>query len=426
MKKKAAFIIILLSSALMLTQCDLLRIITETKVRIRGSIPPVSLAKTALHTEDPEGLEAARYVLLFEGNEYTLGDIQNGVFSISRPAGTAVVLAFLDSAYNYIGNLFCGGLNVLPLVGHSDGMNIVIDLGDLNLDEYAVIPAHDPLGNEIILGDREIAFYQQLGRYYAAIAANIDSDQDSIPDILNEKHILLSGQFTMRGGLYGTSARTAQIFDNSALDIRYSLRAEGGRNISPEQENIRLSGPLEDPYAEITTWQELYLDGGDFIASFKIEAPNDSHMFVNTSSPAPFKMGTYRLSVGTQPDRHLKYSSEGVLPYLIIPVPTLHTNAEGELSSVSLTYRFPDGTEADPGLLFKDLSLQFDGLYGDGEGGRMFNICNLYDESMRDVDFYEISIRPPRDIFGLLRVSVGCSDLLGNTYEYIWFKEIDS
>lgn len=423
MKKKSLLILILLSAAMMLTQCDLLRTITETKVRIRGSIPPIPLAKTALYMEGPEGLEAARYVLLFDGNEYTLGDIRNGTFSIYTPAGGAVVLAFPDSAYNYIGNLFCGGLNVLPLVGFSDGINIVIDLGDLRLNEYAVIPAHDPLGNEIVLGDKEIAFFQQLGRYYSAIAANIDNDHDGIPDILNEKYILLSGSFILQGGLYGTSARAPLVFDNTAGYIRYSLRAEGGRNISPEQEDIRLIGPLEDSYAEILTWQQLYLDGGDFIASFKIETPHDTHMFVKTSSPVPFKMGTYLLTVGNQPGRSLEYSSEGVLPYMIIPVPTLHTNNEGKLSSVSLTYRFPDGSEADPELLFNDLSLQFDGA---GEDGRMFSVGHLYDESMRDVDFYEISLSPPRDIIGLLRVSVGCNDLLGNSYDYIWLKEIDS
>lgn len=134
-------------------------------------------------------------------------------------------------------------------------------------------------------------------------------------------------------------------------------------------------------------------------------------------------MGTYLLTVGNQPGRSLEYSSEGVLPYMIIPVPTLHTNNEGKLSSVSLTYRFPDGSEADPELLFNDLSLQFDGA---GEDGRMFSVGHLYDESMRDVDFYEISLSPPRDIIGLLRVSVGCNDLLGNSYDYIWLKEIDS
>ncbi|MFA7629980.1 MAG: hypothetical protein WCY99_04955, partial [Candidatus Neomarinimicrobiota bacterium] len=367
------------------------------------------------------------HVLLFGGNEYTLGNIQNGSFSISTPAGGAVVLAFLDSAYNYIGNLFCGGLNVLPLVGLSDGINTQIDLGDLSLNEYAVIPAHDPFGNEIILGNKETAFLQQLGRYYASIAANIDSDHDSIPDILSEKHILLSGQFFLRSGFYGTDLRSALVFNNTAADLRYSLRAEGGRNISPEQEDILLSGPREDPYAQITTWHQLYLDGGDFIACFKIEIPNDTHMFAGTSSPAPFKMGTYLLSVGNQPGRSLEYSNEGVLPYLIIPVPTIHTNNEGNLSSVSLTYRFPDGTEADPGLLFNDLSLQFDGSNGDQEeGGRMFTIGNLFDESMRDIDFYEISVSPPRDISGLLRVSTCCTDLLGNSYEFTWFKEIGS
>jgi hypothetical protein len=306
-------------------------------------------------------------------------------------------------------------------------MNIVIDLGDLSLEEYAVIPAHDPFGNEIVLGENEIAFLQQLGRYYAAIAANIDSDHDSIPDILNEEQILLSGQFFLQGGLYGRPGRTALVFDNSASDIRYSLRAEGGRNISPQQEDIRLSGPLEDPYEEITTWQQLYLSGGDFIAGFKIETSNDTHMFAGLSSPAPFKMGTYLLTVGNQPGRSLEYSGEGVLPYLIIPVPTIHTNNEGKLSSVSLTYRFADGSDADPGLLFNDLSLQFDGTNGDpGEGGRMFTIGHLFDESMRDVDFYTIPVSPPRDINGLLRVSVCCTDLLGNGYEFTWFNEIGS
>ncbi len=411
--------LLLFIAVFLLIHCGVFEFLTRQYVTISGRIPPPYLDKRgAASPGDALTLSDAQKVLAFYGNHYSLSEIRNGSFSIGTPAGWATALAFLDSGNAFIGNLFCGGLNMLPLVGLIDGGQTAIDLSNLTLDGCSVIPEHDPLGNEIILDDEVLECLRITGAYFASLAANIDSDGDGIPDILNEKQVILTSRFVLEGGLYGTDTSDAVLYDSSRYRLGYSLRAEGGRNVAPDQGDIRLSGPQEDPYAQIDVWQQLYLAGGDFIASFKVGGYEDSSLSEGISSPYPFRFGTYTLTVGNLPGRTLYYSNMGVEPYLALAVPTLRTDADGKLTSIGLEYRLPDGTPVDPVQLLTDITFQFD-----SHEGRLFQLGELYDltDAPSEVDFSEISVRPSRNIDGLCRVTVGYIDLVGNEYNVIWF-----
>lgn len=422
--KKPIFLLLLVLS---FVGCDVFRTIFGNAVTIKGTIPPTSMNKTlSAGTEDTLSINEAEYVMVFYGNHYEIADIVDGAFSIGAAPGRVLIVAFLDSGYHYIGNLFCGGLQMLPLVGLSDGESTVIDLQDLTQDGYCIIPAHNPLGNEILLGETEIAFLKKMGAYYVSVAKNIDTDNNDIPDILSQDQIILSSGFEMQGGVFGTDIRTAAPFDSAGKNIGYFLRSEGGKNVSPEQADIRLSGPAGDPYDSIVTWQQDYLGGGDFIASFYHFTENNTHLFSEISSPTPFRFGTYTMTIGSRPGRTLEYANAGVEAFLLNAIPTISCNAEGRLSSIDVQYRLPDGSPVDPDLLITDISFEFENTEP-GDNARMFNIGEIYDlkDAREGMDFRSVDVSPARDITGLFRINVRYTDLLGNGYNSVWYQQVD-
>jgi len=155
---------------------------------IKGKIAlTAALNNNGLKSGNTLSLSDAKKVLVFSGQGYTLADIVNGSFSASADMGTATALVFLDVNNKYIGNLFAGGLNVLPLDSLKNGKNTTIDLTTLTLSGTSVIPAHNPLGNEIIITQAEINCLKEVGGYYESLSKNIDANNDGVPDILSNK-----------------------------------------------------------------------------------------------------------------------------------------------------------------------------------------------------------------------------------------------
>jgi len=96
-------------------------------------------------------LSDAKKVLVFNSTSYQLFNIEGSSFTAEALSGTATALAFLDEGNRYIGCLCAGGLNVLPMVSLKNVDNTVIDLSTLTLDGTSVIPANNPIGDEISL-----------------------------------------------------------------------------------------------------------------------------------------------------------------------------------------------------------------------------------------------------------------------------------
>ena len=120
------------------------------KVRIKGKIDK-SKSLTVLEprsSDNPYSLDDAANVLIFYGRDYDLIKIKSdGTFSGQAPLGTATAMAFLTEDNTFIGNLFSGSLNFLPLVSNSGDLTD-IDLEELTLDGYRVIPLNDPVQNQ--------------------------------------------------------------------------------------------------------------------------------------------------------------------------------------------------------------------------------------------------------------------------------------
>ncbi|MBA4311590.1 MAG: hypothetical protein C0417_03060 [Chlorobiaceae bacterium] len=382
----------------------------ETGIRIKGNIP---LSKTS---GDSLSISDAKKVLVFSKYYYSLTDIVDGSFSVTGQIGTGVALVFLTADNKYIGNLSSRGLNMLPLGNLVDGENTTIDLSTLTLVGNSVIPSNDPFGNEIIISDTEINSLKVIDSYYESIAQNIDTDNDSIPDVLSNRQLVVYTIFGINAGHWGFNDSLATLTDSAHYYVNYMIEIGGGSGLTFSNGNITLSGPVEDPYSDIIKWGYLMAPacGADrgFIASFGREtvaqpgAPWGSAFL-------PFKKGTYTVTLDGNQSFTLNYSNIDVKYSLIIIIPTLHTNSDGKLTSIALEYKLPDGTVVNPASMLTNVMVQFSDKFAN-------QFYNSNPKLTSKTGFTGLSIDPPMDISLLYNIGVWYDDLLGNQYVIIW------
>ena len=385
----------------------------NSRVTIKGIISGSNLKSKNLNSTNQLSLSDAKKVLVFNSKGYELFNIQDSSFTAKASSGTATALAFLDKENKYIGCLSSGGLNVLPLVSLKDGDNTIIDLSTLTLDGTSIIPTNNPIGNEINLNEEEITRYKELGTYFESLSKNIDADNDGIPDILNGKQLTISSQFSTEAGHWGTNDTKASVTDPSQFLINYMVLLNGGKDLTFSNGNISLSGPEEEPYNDISLHGFRLTPGGPqgFLASFKREiyppAPGASIWNVLR----PFKKGTYTLTLDGNRPYSLNYSNIDCKYYMILVIPTLHTNSEGKLVSISLEYKLPDNvTTVDPVNILTEVMVQLN------NPEMFYNSPWLTIES----GFTNINLSTPIDISSLHHIGIGYNDLLGNEYNIIW------
>jgi len=380
-------------------------------VLIKGSIAPSkrNLGSKSVNTVT---LADAKRVLVFNGSNYTIADIVNGSFTVSGAAGSANVLAFLDSDNGFIGLLCTRGLNMLPLVGLKDGDNTVIDLSSLTMPGDSVVPFHDPFGDEINITSKEIEAMKAVGGYFESLSKNIDTDSDGKPDILDKKQITMYTQFAIFAGKWGINSTPPTVADVSDLWINYKLIIMGGSRLSASKELASLTGPSGGEYNDIKM-QDLLSNPSteeSFIATFLREtmAGMDAPW---GSAFLPFKKGTYSLHLGDN-KYSLNYSNIDAKYNMVIATPTLHTNSEGKLTSITIEYKLPDNSSVNPKILLTNLMLQLN----DHSYNRLFNSDRLTAETGYD----ELVFKTPLDISNLYQIDVFYNDLLGNEYAIIW------
>lgn len=387
------------------------------RILIKGKLEPGSALKSSSVTNGiAMDLLDAKKVLVFYGNRYDLAGISEGSFSVNAEAGRLTALVFLDGSNSYIGNLFAGGLNMLPL-GDINESATVIDLSTLTLEGTSVIPSHDPIGEEIDITNEEAIRYRELGTYYESLAKNIDADNDGIPDILNKKDIRINSQFRIYGGSWGVNNAPPSQFDVSKLRINYAVRIEGNISMAPANSSyVALSGPEEDPYADVVT-QRYLADKDCFIAFFERQGEQlqDDPLHNNL---LPFKKGTYSFTLDGNTNYTLNFSNIDAKYYLVIASPTLNTNNEGMITSVSVEYILPDNTIVDPENYVTILQLQFQ-----NKDGSRLEIGGLYESVQSKItikDLTNITVTNPIPLSNLDGLSVNYNDVLGNEYNVLW------
>jgi len=371
-------------------------------ITIKGKI---SGTKNATLKSGTLTLTDATKVLVFNPDRYTLADIVNGSFTVKADVGSVTALIFLDSNNKYIGNLFAGGLNMLPLGGDAD--STTIDLQSLTLTNTSVVPEHNPIGDEISITDAEITRLKELGGFFESLAKNLDADNDGVPDVLSNKQLSISSKFSIFQGHPGTDNTLPQPFDASHLLINYQVRISSNIFMAPANGNsVALSGPDGNPYSDIKTTS--YIADVGFIAFFNRDTQ---------SGWLPFMKGTYSFTLNGSQLYSLNYSNINAMDYLVIATPTLHTDGNGLVTSVSLDYKLPDNnTNVDPTNYVSRLQLQ----YHDNNNNPI-NVGSLYG-GPRNKDFSNVLLPAPISLSTLKgqNLMVNYNDLLGNEYFVYW------
>lgn len=374
-------------------------------IPIKGTIASGAAKLSNIQFDSVTSLAKARSVLVCQGFSYSLANIVNGSFTAYAPMGKATALVFLDSNNQYIGNLCAGGLNMLPLSNLKDGGNTVIDLTTLTLSGTSVVPAHNPLGDEILVSESEIAMMKELGSFYESLAKNIDADNNGVPDILSNRQLMLNTHFNINNGTYGINSVAPMPADSANISINYRVRISGNGPLIPPDSIVAMSGPLGDPYDDITFERYAQLDG--FIAFFLRQGG------------LPFKKGTYTITLKGTNNYSLNYSNINAKFYLVTPTPTLHTNSAGMLVLISVAYTLPDGSFVDPTSFITNLQFQLHTSTGGMSYGGMYEGIPT---SSTITNFNNYILPTPIDISSLVSVSVNYNDLLGNEYDTFWHK----
>jgi len=380
---------------------------------IKGTIP----AKVKSSAGNAVSISDAKKVLVFSKYYYKVYDIVDLSFSVTGQIGSGVALIFLDADNKYIGNLAPHGLNMLPLGSLSDGENTVIDLSTLTLVGNSVIPSHDPLGNEIQITETEINRLKVLDSYYEAIAKNIDVDNDGNPDVLDNKQLVIYTMFSINGGHWGVNTVAPVPTDAEHYYVNCMLEFGGGSALTFTDNMISVSGPIEEPYTDIKLWGYMKAPqcGGDraFISSFCRETrAQDGAPW--GSAFLPFKKGTYTLTLDGNRDFTLNYSSIDMQYNLVIVSPTLHTNSEGKLTSITFDYKLPDGTVINPASVLTNVMVQL----VNNQGTQFY--VNDKTKLTSFTGFNVLKLDTPLDISGMHQIDLWYDDLLGNQYDIIW------
>ena len=406
---KKTHIIILLSLAIILANCKK----DKNNDDYNNNNPPPSgviiKGKISGNKKGSDSLslfDARKVIITWETN-YTIVDITADSFSIGASMGTACALIFLDENYQYIGNLCTDGLEMLPLGNLSGGENTIIDLSTLTLVGNHVIPSHDPFGNEIIISQEEIASFHEVDAFYESLAKNIDTDNNGSPDVLNNTQMFITSRFMLNtGGHWGTDSMPVTTFDTSNYYISYALEISTGTALNvPNENSLVFTGPADDPYSNISSlcfWQKA--DGG-FYSAYKRDT-------LPLGTCAPFKKGIYTLTLNGTEAHTFEYCNINAKYNLVIASPTLHTNSDGKLTSISIEYKLPNGSIVNPENILDNANVQL-------TDSTLFQFYSSPGQDSK-TSFYTFTPDTPLDISALVNVTVTYTDIMGNMYMIMW------
>lgn len=381
------------------------------KVVIKGTLSDVGQKKS----DQVLSLSDARKVLVFNSSGYNLFSISNNSFTAEAAMGTATALAFLDNDNRYIGCLSAGGLNVLPLVSLKDGDNTVIDLSTLTLEGITVLPANNPIGNEINLNEDEVARYKALGTYYEALSKNIDADNDGVPDLLSKREFNISTVFDICCGMWGLNDSPPVVNDASSVFINYSMRITGAKSLIPANQTIKVSGPEGAPHNDIK--QDGYTVAPDcFISFFNRQAPSPSGSPFG-SAFLPFMAGKYTVTLDAK-DYTLHYSNINADFFLILAKPTIRTNSNNQVVSISVEYTDRNQVPVISENFVYQTMVQFTRK----QSTLVNQIGALWEspEAKTNTELYHFVLSEPIPLSELDHVTVCYLDLIGNAYNIRW------
>jgi hypothetical protein len=203
-----------------------------------------------------------------------------------------------------------------------------------------------------------------------------------------------------------TAPKMSDIDYNS---FSYHMELDGGEGFS-KPNSIVVTGPAENPYNDISTFFINANGSGGFISGI-------------SRTGGLFKKGTYSINIDGYNCTMIYSNMDASLNQLFV-LPTLHTNSEGKVVSISLDYKLPDGSSIDPINFLSDVMIQFTDeaqlQYFHSPWISNENTGIHKGEHVEGVFSYTPS--EPIDISHLTTITIPYNDLLGNTYFINWVK----
>jgi hypothetical protein len=375
------------------------------KGKIEGNVKGTGTKGTSLSLADATRVFA---VNLNNGglvSEYI--DIKDGLFEVPAEMGTATSLIFFDANTKYIGTLSTRGLNLLPLNSLENGENTTIDLASLSLSGSTITASHDPFGNEIKITDAEVNRLKELDGFFESLAKNLDADNNGILDATVNKQLFIKTRFSVKAKHFGVN--TAPLISDIDMNSRgYTIELDGGSGFS-KPTSITMTGPEGSPYDGVNT-------------SF-INSDGNGGFYAGITRGGLFQKGTYSINIDGY-SCSLEYSNNEMENRVLI-LPTLHTNSEGKLVSISLDYKLADGTSVDPINILTDVMIQFSNDQGVqySDSPRLKNEGTSLEHCSNCIfGVYSYTLDTPMDISHLDKIVIGYDDLLGNSYIIDWSK----
>jgi len=409
---KRGSVLLLCLTAYLCTACnsDLFR--ESGSILIKGSIAPDGLRKSSAAVSDTAAYslsDAAKILVFNSSGEYEIFAIKDSDFAARALQGTAVALVFLADDNTFIGSLQCGGLNVLPLVSLSDGENTVIDLSTLHLEGSDVLADASPFGSEIMLSDEEIERFRQFGSFFRSLAGNMDTDGDGKADILDKKELFVSTMHSIYCGSWGLNEQAA-VIDTANMYIDYSLRIWGGKDLTPQNEQLRLQGP--EGSAEAETLYSGFAPAPDGFISFFNRTVNSSQQEPGQTQFPAFRDGTYNLYIDGWAYQ-LQYSGVDAEYFFVLAIPTVHTNENNEVISVSVEYRDIEGELINPENFVYQSMVQLG-----GNNTQLGQVGSIWESprAKTNTELYNFVLAQPIPLTDLYTVGVCYVDLVGNSY----------
>ena len=347
---------ILLTISILLSSCQSfindIDFLFKEKIVLKGQISTSQAIKGMQKVSSNKSaytLSDAKKVLIFYGNQYVITEIDdNGSFTGKVPIGNSTVVSFLTKDNKFIGNLYTGGLNFLPLKGLDDDIS-VIDFSTLTLENGRIFPANDPIGKSIILNEAELGFMKEIGKFYESMAKNIDMDNDGVPDLYKNISIFLSTTRNFEAGTFGVqNSKPAQITKEYNVPGCNSLTIEGyvdwfSKQIVGISNHAKLTGPLANPYNDIvnTYAQQNFPDDEKDKESYQIQ-------FVRNNQQNYFEDGRYTFQIDNQDFTFDYYFNLNMKDFWIYAVPSCNVDKDGYVTSIEIDYRLKDGRKVNP------------------------------------------------------------------------------
>lgn len=344
--------------------------------------------------------DAVKVLAISSTDRHKIADIANNSFSITLDNGKPWGLIFLNSSDQPLGILSLGnGIETLPLHYVTTGVDS-IDLQAITRNGNIFTPAHNPIGNEIILTPQQIIMIAGMDNYLAAILNNPDVDGNGIIDVLEDKFYRLSVLYFIKPGRFEQANLTPTFDPNTVIEgFRLVLTAED--NSFPE--TVYFTGPAGSFVSNTPSESYQSFDSHRVYGTQYIYDP----MAVTSLYPPG---GIYTIQYGSKTLTFELGDQTYVEDNIVYPFPTLTLNGNGTMNKIDWTYEYPTGTvNYDLSALMRDLMIQIEG-YG--------NKCSDHQDANRLYDSPRLEPSVTSHIFSCQNIDWG-TPLTGNYIERV-------